>query len=182
MKVIIFFLPFLLLSLRASAQNKPSPKKLIIGIEQDVLPYLLKGFIGTVWLGQGNSRYRLSYAQATAPKFFIGEDLMSDKVKAVGLSYEYFFKDDFKGLWLGPGLGFWQNNIVFNNGSQVKNQSFILTLGSGYNMNLTNWLYVSPWVSVHTRLTGTSEIKSFYEFYKPAILTPEVSFKIGIKF
>jgi hypothetical protein len=180
-----FFILFLLLFSKNTtvfAQNNDTLKKLTIGIEQDVLPYLLKGFIGTVWLGKGNSRYRLSYAQATAPKFFIGKDLISDKVKAVGLSYEYFFKDDFKGLWLGPGLGFWQNDVTFENGITTKNKSFILTLGSGYNISLSNWLYVSPWVALHTRLTGTNEVNAFYQSYKPAILTPEVSFKVGVKF
>ena len=97
MKYCVFFLLLFLLNTNVFAQNNVIQKKITIGIEQDILPYFLKGFIGTVWVGQGYSRYRLSYAQATAPHFFIGEDLTSDKVKAVGLSYEYFFKEDFKG-------------------------------------------------------------------------------------
>ena len=115
-----------------------------IGLEQDVLPYLLRGFIVTGWMGRDYSRVRFSYAQVTSPSFFIPKTIFEDKVRAFGISYEFFFKDEYKGWWVGPGVGYWTNYLKTSDGITFKNESVIFSLGGGYNYFLTSWLYVSP--------------------------------------
>ncbi|MFT5779359.1 MAG: hypothetical protein ACI837_002317 [Crocinitomicaceae bacterium] len=83
----------------------PTPL-ITVGLEQDVLPYALKGFILTGWIGKNKYRNRFSYAQATRPGFILGDDVVEDRVKAFGISFEYFFKDDYTGWWFGPGIGY----------------------------------------------------------------------------
>lgn len=162
--------------------NANSNKSILnIGIEQDVLPYVLKGYIGTVWFGRDKFRYRLSYASASSPKFILADNIEEDRVKAFGISFEYFFKDDYKGLWFGPGVGVWTNYITSKNNFHIKNESMIATIGGGYNMYLTNWLYFSPWVAMHFRVSGNDPVQLIQESYKPAIITPELSLKLGIK-
>ncbi|MBL4703357.1 MAG: hypothetical protein JKY54_02490 [Flavobacteriales bacterium] len=68
-------------------ENKPA--KIVFGLEQDVLPYLLKGYIITGWTGREYFRYRFSYASATTPDFIHAENVNSDQVKAFGISFEY---------------------------------------------------------------------------------------------
>lgn len=156
--------------------------RLTIGIEQDILPYIFKGYFLSGWIGQEDFRYRLSYAESTIPKFILGEDIASDRVYAFGISYEYFVKENFQGLWFGPGFGYWRNLIKTKNNQTLTNKSIIFSLGGGYNLKITNWLYCSPWLALHTRISGNLEINTGLESYKPLLFTPEASFKIGIKF
>jgi len=156
-------------------------KGVTIGVEQDVLPYVLNGYIATVWLGRDFFRYRLSYAQASSPKFILPENVGSDKVKAFGVSFEYFFKENYQGLWFGPGIGYWTNYIQSQDHIEVKNESVICSFGGGYNISITNWLYCSPWVALHFRVSGNDPISMGDSEYKPSVLTPELSVKLGIK-
>ena len=177
----------LILSLNGWGNEQPddiiySRTPLMFGVEQDVLPYFLKGYIVTGWIGSGFFRKRFSYAQASSPGFFLQDGISSDRVKAFGLSFEYFFRENFEGFWFGPGIGYWTNDIQAENGLKQKNESFIFTLGGGYNYSLTKWLYVSPWLALHTRVSGTDEFNiGAVTTYKPILFTPELSVKIGIK-
>lgn len=180
MKKWIFFSLLLSFVFRGFSQSEES--KTTVGLEQDVLPYVLKGYIGTLWIGFDNYRYRLSYAQAATPAFTHGKGIIKDVVNALGLSFEFFKNKDFKGLWFGPGLGYWSNNITTAGGDKLSNQSVVFSLGGGYNYFLNKFLYISPWVALHTRVSGVYEIYVGDYTYKPVIFTPEVSFKIGAKF
>ncbi|MCG8575495.1 MAG: hypothetical protein MI810_11470 [Flavobacteriales bacterium] len=178
-------LRILLLSLWTTTsfgQSKSKPAPIHVGIEQDVLPYVLKGYIGTLWIGRYYSRYRVSYAEANSPAFFLADGIAADKVKAFGISFEYFFNENFEGLWLGPGLGHWTNYLENTDGITAKNESFIFSFGGGYNFRLTNWLYTSPWVALHSRVSGNDDFMIGSTNYQPAIFTPELSIKLGVKF
>lgn len=169
--------------LKVDAKNRieGDPPTMSFGIEQDVLPYFLNGYILTGWIGRDFSRYRFSYAEASTPGFYLSDNIASDNVKAFGLSYEYFFKENFLGLWFGPGIGFWTNSIESDLGLTAINQSAIFTLGGGYNIPIGKFFYISPWVAVHSRVSGTQTIPLGNTIYQPARFTPEVSFKIGLK-
>ncbi|MGZ3941895.1 MAG: hypothetical protein ACXVOH_07365 [Bacteroidia bacterium] len=175
-----FFLALLLFfGWKAFSQEET---KTTLGIEQDVLPYVLKGYIGTLWVGFDNYRYRVSYAQAATPAFTHGKGIGKDVVNALGLSFEFFKNKDFKGPWFGPGIGYWNNNITTVNGDKITNQSVVFSLGGGYSYFLNKFLYISPWLALHTRVSGIDYIYVGDYTYKPAVFTPEVSFKIGAKF
>ncbi|MGZ3863893.1 MAG: hypothetical protein ACXVPN_06015 [Bacteroidia bacterium] len=180
MKKWMFFT--LLLGYACKGISQSEEGKATLGVEQDVLPYVLKGYIGTLWMGFDNYRYRVSYAQAATPSFTHGKGISKDVVNALGLSFEFFRNKDFKGLWFGPGLGYWSNNIITAGGDKISNQSVVFSLGGGYNYFLNKFLYISPWVALHTRVSGTQSIYVSDHTYNPAIFTPEVSFKIGVKF
>ncbi len=157
------------------------PNRVTLGFEQDILPYVLGGYILTGWTGRDKFRYRFSYAKAHTPKFTHQESTQSDVVQAFGMSFEYFFKDDFEGWWFGPGIGYWTNSIETINLAQGKNESVIFSLGGGYNYPLTHWLYVSPWIALHTRVSGNERIDMGNDTYLPSFITPELSIKVGIK-
>lgn len=179
----IILLLIIIAGLNCFAQpDTTQTNKTTIGLEQDVLPYVLKGYILTAWAGWENYRYRFSYAKASTPSFTHGKGISSDVVNAVGLSFEFFRNKDFKGLWFGPGLGYWTNNITTAGSDKLSNESVVFSLGGGYNYFLNKYFYISPWVALHTRISGTKNIYVGDYTYTPALFTPEVSFKVGIRF
>ena len=154
-----------------------------IGIEQDVLPYFLKGFIGTVWVGQNKTRVRFAYAHATSPDLFLPDGLTNNQTRAFGFGMEQFFKPDFKGFWLGPNIGYWHQFITESETGTVKKwESFILSVGAGYNWYVYKGLYLSPWLAAHFRVSGNKEFMVGSTPYTPWLVTPEVSIKIGYRF
>lgn len=179
---VVAFLLFVF-GVKASAKKliDGNPPAISFGIEQDVLPYFLNGYILTGWIGRDFSRYRFSYAEASTPGFYLSDNIASDNVKAFGLSFEYFFRENFQGLWFGPGIGFWTNSVESDLGFTAINQSAIFTMGGGYNIPIGKFFYVSPWLAVHSRVSGTQTIPLGNTIYQPARFTPELSIKVGIK-
>ncbi len=177
MRIIILLFVFLSGSLIAQEGRQ---NQLRIGLEQDVLPYFLKGYIGTVWVGKQHLRGRFSYAEASSPPLLLADGISSDRVQAVGLSCEYFPKPEFSNWWFGPGIGYWNNSIANVDGVTVQNESWILTLGSGYQYFLNKRFYLSTWTALHTRITGSKEISVGGYTHKPMLVTPELSLKVGL--
>lgn len=175
--VIIGFLPSLM-----AQQNEPNKSiNIALGLEQDMLPYILKGYIGTAWIGRNMERVRFSYAVAAAPKFTLNKDIESDVVNAFGISYEYFFKENFNGFWFGPGIGVWTNDVIAKDQQRIIHQSFVFSLGSGYNYPIGKRFYLSPWLALHSRVAGNKPVPVGSTVYKPMIFTPELSVKLGIR-
>lgn len=168
---------------RATAQAAtPAAKSSItFGLEQDVLPYILKGYILTGWTGRDRMRIRFSYAKSTLPGLVMADHLEEDRVNAFGISAEYFLKDYFEGLWFGPGIGHWTNKVKAKSGETLTHESMIFSFGGGYNLRLKPWLYCSPWLALHSRVSGTDAVPLGAGEYRPMVFTPEVSFKLGVK-
>ncbi|MCP4439527.1 MAG: hypothetical protein GY810_11345 [Aureispira sp.] len=163
-----------------SNSSRSSYNKIYFGIEQDVLPYILSGFIVTGWAGIKKTRIRASYAHANSPKFFRKKNIDFEQTRATGLNVEFFFKSEFEGFWVGPGLGYWWNRVKNDAEVQVRDfSSVVLSVGGGYNWFIWKGLYISPWVAGHFRLTGNKGFEMGGELYKPMLITPEVSLKIG---
>jgi hypothetical protein len=75
----------------AQDSSKHIDNKVTIGIEQDVLPYVLGGYFVSGWTGRDKMRCRFSHARANTPKFIHGDDIKAEAVNAFGISLEYFF-------------------------------------------------------------------------------------------
>lgn len=151
------------------------------GLEQDVLPYILGGYIATAWLGKDHLRGRFSFAKSNIPGFYRADEILKDRVTAFGINFEYFVKQDFRGLWFGLGYGMWTNDVEFISENTYVHLSNIVSVGGGYNYHITNRIYISPWLALHTRIDGTSEVFIDSDRYIASRLTPEVSMKIGVR-
>jgi hypothetical protein len=103
-------------------------------------------------------------------------------VQAFGISTEFFFREGFKGWWLGPGIGYWTDVVDTQTGKGFRHESVIFSFGGGYLFELKDWLYVSTWTALHTRVSGNIAVDYGGVVYKPGIVTPEVSVKLGVKF
>ncbi len=166
---------------RSQTMQTQDPK-FILGIEQDVLPYFLNGYIFSGWIGKDHWRLRLSTARSDIPNFILDETIERDRVSVASVNIEYSFKQNFKAWWVGPGLSYWLNQVQFKTANELDNVSLVLTAGGGYNYFLKDWLYLSPWVALHSRISGANSVSFGKYIYEPQRFTPELSLKVGIVF
>jgi hypothetical protein len=94
--------------------SKEKKIQFYFGIEQDVLPYIFKGYLLSGWNGTNQTSIRFLYATLEISQFYLSEHITSYKVRAFGISYEYFFNNDYTRLWFGPGVGIWTNTFKTN--------------------------------------------------------------------
>jgi hypothetical protein len=155
-----------------------------VGFEIDALPFLMKGYYGSVWVGlnKQNLRLRPVYAKSNIPDFMLEEDIKRNTVNAFAFIADYFFKDNFEGIWIGTGFEYWDNEIENNMGVSATYESWVYTLGGGYVWKFWGYMYLNPWIAGHIRTGGDSEISIGDAIYKPLSFTPEISLKLGWHF
>lgn len=185
-KTFIFSLFLLLWSISCLAQEEEMPSSayhpLHFGLEQDPTPYLTGGYILTAWVGMQHTRAKFSYAKVKQPDFMLKRDILSEEIQATQLSIEFFFKEDFKGLWLGSAVGYWWNRVQTSTGLLHDYPSVLFSVTSGYQIYLFKGLYISPYFAGHLRLTGARDVEVGSLEYRPHLLLPELSLKVGYKF
>ncbi len=187
MKNIILFglvLQMLLINL-TNAQEKELCHKINYGIELDALPYIYSGYYGSVWLKVDNFRIRPVITKLTQPEFVAKDGFKNLNTKAYALIIDYFFsdKEELKGFWAGAGFEYWDNDVtekISNNKQDYQNYYF--TVGGGYVLNIWEGLYLNPWVAVHAKIGGKSELKFEEKNYGISSIVPEASVKLGWRF
>lgn len=153
------------------------------GLEVDVTPFILKGYMGTAWIGVEKFRLRVSYAESVLPQFIVDDDVSQESLTVFAVNTEIFYNQSFDGFWFGPGLGIWNSKYRFNGVEEDStNRSFVFTFGAGYNKYLWKNLYVAPWAALHTRFTGMDPRFRGRQEYSPMRFTPEISVKLGWRF
>lgn len=152
------------------------------GIEQEVAPYTLRGWALGGWLGLGQARLRLSTVRLDMPDFIRSRYLNQERVIANSIAIDYFLKPEFKGFYFGGGGGYWTTTITPKSEfgqDRRRIESFMFSGGCGYNLLIWKGLYVSPWLALHTRITGNTAVDLGGANYNPQLLLPEISLKIG---
>ena len=183
MKFIIIPMFFLFFSLQLRSQELSSAYYHVhAGIEQDILPYFLKGFNISAWAGMKNTRLRFNYAQANTPKFWMADGIVKERIAATQVAVDFFLKKDFKGFWFGPGLGHWQTSLMTEQQEKRNFPGIVFSAGSGYNWNFYKGFYLSPYIAGHMRISGTKNIEMGTLYYRPSLMFPEISLKLGWKF
>ena len=177
-----YFISLLLLGL-LTGQPVFAQNKISAGVELDVLPYLTGGYFGAVWLGKGNVRGRALYASVNMPDFIVEEGFTNNQIKSFAVLGDYFFKSNWKGLWLGAGLVYWKGNIQSDQMiEKVNYESYLVNGSMGYNLWLGKHFYLSPWAGLSLRVEGDRNIEVDGSIYEPPALNPELSLKLGYQF
>ncbi len=184
-----FFFAGLLPALPAQSDSLPSEYKILYaGLEQEFLPYLLGGYSLGGWLGLGRVRMRVALVRVNMPTFFLDAQLRRERIIANTVYGEFFLRPDFVGFYFGGGGGYWQQRIwsIANSGGEGREfqyNSLIFSGGCGWHIFLWRGLYFSPHLALHTRLSGNGAIDlGGGEEYRPQMLLPEISLKIGWRF
>lgn len=150
------------------------------GLEQDVLPYLTGGYYGGVWVGKSHLRGRLLLARVQKPHLIIPDGFTNNWVSAYALVADYYHRDDLSGWWLSGGLVSWHNTIQSNLQIQTATyESYMLNGSLGYSWRFGKHFYFTPWAGMHIRVGGDNLVTVDSKSFKPAILNPEASLKVG---
>ncbi len=154
------------------------------GAELDVLPYVLGGYYGSVWVKYKNIRIRPIITKVNQPSFVYDKNFENLKTDVYALLFDYVFTEEegLKDLWLGAGIEQWNNEITEKNSKLTKEfNNIYFTVGGGYLIYLTDNLYLNPWCAVHAKIAGDSEINFVNNNFKSGVILPEVSLKVGYK-
>ena len=167
-----------------AAQEKPDAHPpFTAGVELDFLPYATGGYFGALWAGQGHWRGRLIVARATKPDFLLPADFSKNTIRAYALLADYFPRNDFRAWWLAAGLVYWDARIHSDLAAQTQPyKSYLLSGGAGYNWKFFRNFYLSPWVGLHVRVAGDTTVAFPDKDFKPPVLNPEGSLKVGWHF
>ncbi len=155
-----------------------------VGFEIDALPYLTGGYYGSVWLGLKKQKLRLRpiIAKANLPSFLLQENFNRNTLRVYAFVADYFFRPDFKGFWIAPGIEYWDGEIENKLSEAATCIEWIFTFGGGYVWKFWDNLYVNPWIAGHLRIGGDREVQVGTDTFKTAVFTPEISLKIGWHF
>jgi hypothetical protein len=185
MKKILLIL-FVLSSLINAQEEENKCSKLNFGLELDALPYISGGYYGSVWGKIDNYRIRPVITKLTQPEFVVDDNFKELKTKVFALLVDYVFSTNESvnnSFWVGTGIEYWDNSIVEKSSAIKKSFSnFYYTLGGGYIYKFWNNFYINPWIAVHLKIGGDSELSFDVNKYKPSVFVPEGSIKIGYEF
>jgi hypothetical protein len=130
----LLFLSFCVSTILSTAQGK----SVIVGFEQDALPYILDGYFANVWVGKGHVRSRLLFANVRKPDLLLTDGFTNNRVNAYAITADYFSKEDWKGWWISAGGVLWKNSLQTDLKQQTAHFNTYLVNGSlGYSWKLT---------------------------------------------
>lgn len=178
----IVVLSILLLNV-ARGQTDTLNKTTTVGFELDAIPYIFKGYYGSVWVGHNHFRYRAVITKIETPNFILEDGFTNNDMNVYAAIVDYFFKPDFEGWWIGPGLEYWDATIQTD--AQLETAEYrniIATLGGGYVWKFHKNFYLNPWVAGHFRIAGDKEVSVDQSIYETPLFIPEISLKLGWHF
>lgn len=174
---------FLLTSGGVWAQNEASNHQTVIGIEQDVLPYLTGGYYAGVFAAKGHVRVRALMAQVRKPGIIVPDRFTDNWVTAYALVGDYFLRDNMSGLWISSGIVHWASTIRAENADpRTAYANWLLNGSMGYNVRLGKKMYLSPWAGLHLRIAGDKTVSVAGQSFDTSFLNPEASLKVGYVF
>ncbi len=157
---------------QTSTQKNNSIKISTIGIEADVVPYILGGYHGSIWYGYKHLRFRGVYVNGTID-FGLSNGFEKNKIQVGAVIIDYFFKNNWKKHFLSTGLEYLDGNISNKYSSKSADYNTVLfTAGGGYVFKIYKNFYVAPHVAFTLRIAGdkTVEIDGYKQdtpFFQP---------------
>jgi hypothetical protein len=165
-----------------SPSRPPTRRRIGLGLETDVVPYVLLGGHGDLWLGYDRWRVRAIAATFTQPSFFTPSGFDNQHSTLVEVEIDRFLAwgaDDFRGLWVAAGGGLTVDTIDANDRSgHASTVAPELSAGVGWAIALPLHFYVDPWAAVEYQFTP-SQIQVGTRVWHPVHVTPQFGVKIG---
>lgn len=171
----------------AAEPDRPStPRSWKFGSEMDILPFVSKGYYGSVFAARDGWKFRVVAAQSGTPSFLVAQGFNDKQTRAVALLADRFFgprRQHLEGFWLGGGTELWRSRIRCEDHQEsAYYNNLLLTAGGGYVYRFSRRLYLNPWAGGHFVVAGRRNIPVSGKSYHQPLFTPEVSVKFGISF
>ncbi|UJH68597.1 hypothetical protein [Allomuricauda sp. SCSIO 65647] len=183
MRALICLFFFLSLIVSNAQDTDEQTIKTTVGFELDAVPYIFNGYYGSVWVGHNHFRYRAVITNIDTPDFILEDGFTNNEIRVYAAIVDYFFKPDFKGWWIGPGLEYWDAEIQTDAELETAEyNNIIFTLGGGHVWKFYKNFYLNPWAAVHLRVAGDKEVRVDQSTFETPLMIPEVSLKLGWHF
>lgn len=155
------------------------------GTEIDLLPYITGGYYSSAWIGQQGWRLRGVISHVFVPDFATEDGFTDKSLMAYALICDYFplNNGEYRGLWLGAGVEYWDNHIRHEASREWGSYSnLVATAGAGYVIPVYRHLHINPWYAAHC-ITDEDISKPIGDAHlKVKRFAQEASLKIGITF
>ena len=168
------------LSAARAQADEAARQRVRVGVELDLLPYVLGGAYGSVWGGQGHWRARAVLTRTTLPSALVPDGFRDHRLDAYTAIVDYFPAQRFRGWWVGAGFEYWKNRVSRDDANaEARWNTPVGTIGGGYVQPVWRGLYVNPWAAGHAALRDRSPVDVGGREYRVRRLTAEASLKVG---
>lgn len=167
-----------------TGSRKPETSGVMVGVEADVLPYLTGGQYASIWVGYNQFRGRVVFSTVNVPEFVTPSSFEEYRIRANAVIIDYFPNGVASGgPWIGAGVEWWDNTIVHSKtGTKGSFSQDVFTVGGGYIYQLSDHLYLNPWLAGHIRINGPDSVLIGAEELELPWIQFEASVKLGWKF
>jgi hypothetical protein len=181
---ILFFLLFVThLTTGQKRRSSHGQTYYALGLEANVIPYFSGGYSGTAWWGTNHLRISGTVAKTNTFDIFVPSGFKNNIVQSYALSGEYFFGQNFKNLWAGGGLDYWQGSIDnADDNAHAEYTNYLINVGAGYVIKIWKGVYVNASGSVHMVVAGGKVVEVGNATFNANTIIPEISLKIGYHF
>ena len=156
------------------------------GYAVDLLPTALSlienkaGYSIQAWAGIERVKVRVIGAHLYLPDERIEGPFTENEMNVSAFLIDYFFQDDFEGLWIGTGIENWNCTVRHaDTGEYLTWNDSIMTLGTGYVFKLANGFYIDPFAAMHYRMNDNEVTAQNGDAFKRKRLTYSASLKLG---
>lgn len=154
-----------------------------IDLALDALPFLARGYGGSLALGMRMYRLRIDYGHLRIPKAFLPSFLGFSQLRRQSLQLDFFFEKEFRAWWVGAGFEQWkQYGNVASSTEAYEYRSTLFSCSAGYQWYFYKGFYLSPLLALHILLSSSRELRIEDEIYKPPLLLPQLSLRLGYRF
>lgn len=181
LSLLVFGLLGHILAPGAFAQSsEPLPSRARVGVELDLLPYLMRGAYGSAWGAKSHWRARAVITRTSLPGALVDEGFEDHTLQAYTALIDYFPDARLRGWWVGAGFEYWRNRVSRDDGSATARWNDpIATLGGGYVKPVWRRLYLNPWAAAHATLRDRAPVDVGGPPYRVRRITGEASLKLG---
>jgi len=157
-----------------------------LGFDADVVPYILEGSHGDIWLGFSGWRVRVITAYVPFPRSFAPAGFKDLTETISEVEVDRFFgsrADQYLGTWAAVGAGDSITSIKSSTSPAAAHvRSDDLHAGLGYSAQLMGRFYISPWIGFvyHETIPGTVTMGT--QHWHPESSAFEAGLKFGWSF
>ena len=166
---------------QADTSGQPPARRWTVGVQTDVLSYIIGGWHASMFGAYDNVRVRGVISQSFVPEFLRDDLVTEQQISAVACSVDFLFGPRFDGWWLGFGYEQWTTTYSTAT-SSGEGRSHLLIVGGGFVQRFWKGFFVEPSAAAHISIAGPAEVQVGSATIFTDGVSPEISLKVGWMF
>lgn len=147
--------------LKNGVKIKYEIKPFSFGVQANIMPYILKGYNISSWIGKNNLRLKGNVYRLNIPQTLLDHGYQNGKIEAsYGLSVDYFLNNNFQGIWFSLGFEYRQGSLEHAlEADRGKFKKIIHSLEIGYNRYFTRNFYIGTTFAGNFLIDGDKNVR-----------------------